>query len=101
MSVLLFLVGEKHSLERYIRIAALLPEKGVRDVALRIRWMSKKENGKRRKPVEDSAALKKSGSRREKGNEKPSIFSMHSPVRVLLCAWMTILGLRPVGKHLF
>jgi len=72
--------GEKHSLERYIRIAALLPEKGVRDVALRIRWMSKKENGKRRKPVEDSAAIKKNGNRREKGAEKPSIFSMHSPL---------------------
>ena len=28
-----------HGLERYVRIAALLPRKGARDVALRIRWL--------------------------------------------------------------
>ncbi|XP_024386881.1 uncharacterized protein [Physcomitrium patens] len=36
------------NLAKYIKIAALLNEKTVRDVALRVRWMTK-ENGKRRK----------------------------------------------------
>ncbi|KAI3899398.1 hypothetical protein MKW92_050594 [Papaver armeniacum] len=40
------------SIMRYIKIAALLPDKTVRDVALRCRWMTKKENGKRRKQEE-------------------------------------------------
>ncbi|KAJ0969011.1 hypothetical protein J5N97_021888 [Dioscorea zingiberensis] len=34
---------------KYIKIAAKLPDKTVRDVALRCRWMTKKENGKRLK----------------------------------------------------
>lgn len=42
-------VGQTNSLVKYIKIAALLNEKTVRDVALRVRWMTKKENGKRRK----------------------------------------------------
>eukprot|EP00898_Chlorokybus_atmophyticus_P001415 jgi/Chlat1/2274/Chrsp17S02577 len=44
---------------RYVRIAAMLPEKSVRDVALRARWMSRKDNGKRRKPLEESVVAKK------------------------------------------
>uniref|UniRef100_A0A0D6R4F9 Myb-like domain-containing protein n=1 Tax=Araucaria cunninghamii TaxID=56994 RepID=A0A0D6R4F9_ARACU len=43
---------------KYIKIAALLPEKTVRDVALRCRWMSRKENGKRRKGDEQIATKK-------------------------------------------
>ncbi|URD80661.1 hypothetical protein MUK42_05429 [Musa troglodytarum] len=43
---------------RYIKIAAKLPDKTVRDVAMRCRWMTKKEKGKRRKP-EDYYAGKK------------------------------------------
>ncbi|MQL78486.1 hypothetical protein Taro_010909 [Colocasia esculenta] len=37
---------------RYIKIAAMLKNKTVRDVALRCRWMTKKEAGKRRKQEE-------------------------------------------------
>uniref|UniRef100_A0A453CB16 Uncharacterized protein n=2 Tax=Aegilops tauschii TaxID=37682 RepID=A0A453CB16_AEGTS len=43
---------------RYAKIAMKLPEKTVRDVALRCRWMSKKESGKRKK--EDHSSSKKS-----------------------------------------
>ncbi|KAH9323415.1 hypothetical protein KI387_018054, partial [Taxus chinensis] len=50
---------------KYIKIAALLPDKTVRDVALRCRWMSKKENGKRRKGDEQNLA-KKYKDRKEK-----------------------------------
>ena len=32
-------------LEQYIAVAALLPNKGVRDVALRVRWMNRKVRG--------------------------------------------------------
>ncbi|KAL0547394.1 hypothetical protein IC582_017328 [Cucumis melo] len=37
------------SVIRYAKIAMQLPNKTVRDVALRCRWMNKKENSKRRK----------------------------------------------------
>lgn len=36
------------ALERYLRIAATLPAKGVRDVALRVRWMQRFAQQKRR-----------------------------------------------------
>ncbi|RRT46355.1 hypothetical protein BHE74_00033761 [Ensete ventricosum] len=41
--------ASESSLIRYAKIAMLLPNKTVRDVALRCRWMTKKESGKRRK----------------------------------------------------
>lgn len=50
--------ANESSILKYIKIAALLPEKTVRDVALRCRWMSKKENGKRRKADEQTATKK-------------------------------------------
>ncbi|KAJ6809707.1 uncharacterized protein M6B38_162770 [Iris pallida] len=50
---------------KYIKIAALLPEKTVRDVALRCRWMAKKENVKRRK-LEENYAGKKIKDRKER-----------------------------------
>eukprot|EP00252_Welwitschia_mirabilis_P004716 TRINITY_DN15003_c0_g1_i3.p1 TRINITY_DN15003_c0_g1~~TRINITY_DN15003_c0_g1_i3.p1 ORF type:complete len:262 (-),score=69.71 TRINITY_DN15003_c0_g1_i3:454-1239(-) len=58
------------SILRYIKVAALLREKTVRDVALRCKWMSvqsaqKKENGKRRKTEEQNSA-KKLKDRKEK-----------------------------------
>lgn len=37
---------------KYIKIAAMLPEKTIRDVALRCHCMSNKESGKRRRPEE-------------------------------------------------
>lgn len=46
------------TIKKYIKIAALLPEKTVRDVAFRCRWISKKENGKRRKAEEQNMAKK-------------------------------------------
>lgn len=50
--------ANESSILRCIKIAALLPEKNVRDVALRCRWMSRKENGKRRKGEEQNSAKK-------------------------------------------
>ncbi|KAA3474793.1 F21O3.28 protein isoform 3 [Gossypium australe] len=47
---------------RYAKIAMRLKDKTVRDVALRCRWMTKKENGKRRK--EDHISTRKSKDRR-------------------------------------
>ncbi|MQL86963.1 hypothetical protein Taro_019494 [Colocasia esculenta] len=41
--------ASESSIVRYAKIALQLREKTVRDVALRCRWMSKKESGKRRK----------------------------------------------------
>lgn len=50
---------------KYIKISAMLPEKTVRDVALRCRWMTRKENGKRRKS-EEYYIGKKMKDRKEK-----------------------------------
>ncbi|MBA0878557.1 hypothetical protein Goshw_017252 [Gossypium schwendimanii] len=50
------------TLVRYSKIAMRLKDKTVRDVALRCRWMTKKENGKRRK--EDHISTRKSKDRR-------------------------------------
>ncbi|KAH9554723.1 hypothetical protein CY35_08G077500 [Sphagnum magellanicum] len=57
--------GQKNNLVKYIKLAALLPEKTVRDVALRCVWITKKENGKRRK-VEEQNALKKTKDKKDK-----------------------------------
>ncbi|KAH8484587.1 hypothetical protein H0E87_028895 [Populus deltoides] len=51
---------------RYAKIALQLPNKTVRDVALRCRWMTKKENSKRRK--EDNL-LRKSKDKKERHND--------------------------------
>ncbi|CAI9107228.1 OLC1v1006543C6 [Oldenlandia corymbosa var. corymbosa] len=48
---------------RYAKIAMELKDKTVRDVALRCRWMNKKENGKRRK---DDHSSRKSKDKKEK-----------------------------------
>ncbi|KAG4120570.1 hypothetical protein ERO13_D11G151500v2 [Gossypium hirsutum] len=52
---------------RYAKIAMRLKDKTVRDVALRCRWMTKKENGKRRK--EDHISTRKSKDRRERSTD--------------------------------
>lgn len=62
------------SLMRYIKIANLLPGKCVRDVALRVRWASRKENGKKRKADEAKGKKGKNGEARP-----PSVFSMTTP----------------------
>lgn len=48
---------------RYAKIAVLLHNKTVRDVALRCRWMNKKETSKRRK--EDQSLPRKNNNRKE------------------------------------
>uniref|UniRef100_A0A7I4AMU1 Myb-like domain-containing protein n=1 Tax=Physcomitrium patens TaxID=3218 RepID=A0A7I4AMU1_PHYPA len=57
--------SQMNNLVKYIKIAALLNEKTVRDVALRVRWMTKKENGKRRKD-EVQTATKKTKDKKDK-----------------------------------
>ncbi|XXG87289.1 hypothetical protein AAC387_Pa11g2010 [Persea americana] len=57
--------ADETNIMRYIKIAAALRQKTVRDVALRCRWMTRKENGKRRKP-EDHYTGKKMKDRKEK-----------------------------------
>ncbi|CAL9207249.1 unnamed protein product, partial [Musa hybrid cultivar] len=61
---------------RYIKIAAKLPDKTVRDVAMRCRWMTKKEKGKRRKP-EDYYAGKKIKDMKEKMIGSSSMANAH------------------------
>ncbi|KAF8407473.1 hypothetical protein HHK36_006607 [Tetracentron sinense] len=60
---------------KYIKIAATLRNKTVRDVALRCRWMTKKESGKRRKPEEHNMG-KKIKDRKEKLVESSSVTSV-------------------------
>ncbi|KAH8974229.1 hypothetical protein BDL97_01G091000 [Sphagnum fallax] len=63
--------GLTNNLAKYIKLAALLPEKTVRDVALRCIWITKKENGKRRK-VEEQNASKKSKDKKQEKLEAPT-----------------------------
>ncbi|KAJ4893112.1 hypothetical protein Rs2_19906 [Raphanus sativus] len=59
---------------RYAKIAMKMKDKTVRDVALRCRWMTKKENGKRRK--EDHSS-RKSKDKREKTTDTSAKSSSH------------------------
>ncbi|WCJ37322.1 hypothetical protein M5689_018470 [Euphorbia peplus] len=60
--------------QRYAKIALQLKDKTVRDVALRCRWMTKKENGKRRK--EDHSS-RKNKDRKEKAADSSAKASSH------------------------
>ncbi|XP_022771606.1 uncharacterized protein LOC111314471 isoform X1 [Durio zibethinus] len=64
---------------RYAKIAMQLKDKTVRDVALRCRWMTKKENGKRRK--EDHNSSRKNKDRREKGTDSSAKSTSHLTTR--------------------
>ena len=50
-------VARHTPLERYVRAAAALPKKGVRDVALRVIWLA--NNATKRRAQDDSAAKKR------------------------------------------
>ncbi|XP_042503755.1 uncharacterized protein LOC122080925 [Macadamia integrifolia] len=67
--------ADEPSIMRYIKIAATLRDKTVRDVALRCRWMTKEKSGKRRKP-EDHYTGKKMKDRKEKLVESSSKASL-------------------------
>jgi hypothetical protein len=56
---------------RYAKIAVLLPNKSVRDVALRCRWMNKKENSKRRK----EETMRKEKDKKERVIDPPALSS--------------------------
>lgn len=62
----------EHSIMKYIKIAAMLRRKTVRDVALRCRWLA--ENGKRRK-LEEYYAGKRMYNRKEKMVDSCSILN--------------------------
>ncbi|XP_044465227.1 uncharacterized protein LOC123195527 [Mangifera indica] len=67
------------TLVRYAKIAMQLKDKTVRDVALRCRWMTKKENGKRRK--EDHNSARKNKDRKEKATDSSAKSSSHLTTR--------------------
>lgn len=56
--------ASEQNIVRYAKIAMQLKDKTVRDVALRCRWLTKKENGKRRK--DDHNSSRKNKDRKEK-----------------------------------
>lgn len=58
--------ADEPNIMKYVKIAATLRDKVVRDVALRCRWMTKKENGKRRKAEEHHYMGKKIKDKKEK-----------------------------------
>jgi hypothetical protein len=62
---------------RYAKIAMNLPDKTVRDVALRCRWMAKKESNKKRK--EESS--KKNKEKKERANDSSSKGPAHLVAR--------------------
>ncbi|KAF4350209.1 hypothetical protein CsatB_026643 [Cannabis sativa] len=63
---------------RYAKIAMLLQNKTVRDVALRVRWMNKKEHSKRRK--EEHNLSRKNKDKKERVAD-PSAKSSHYTAR--------------------
>ncbi|XP_019051505.1 PREDICTED: uncharacterized protein LOC104587006 isoform X2 [Nelumbo nucifera] len=63
---------------RYAKISMQLQDKTVRDVALRCRWLTKKESGKRRK--EDHSLTRKNKDKKEKVMD-PSKSSSHLAAR--------------------
>ncbi|XVF21228.1 hypothetical protein REPUB_Repub12eG0072500 [Reevesia pubescens] len=67
------------TIARYAKIAMQLKDKTVRDIALRCRWMTKKENGKRRK--EDHSSTRKNKDRREKGTDSSAKSTSHLTTR--------------------
>ncbi|CAN1310716.1 hypothetical protein LINPERPRIM_LOCUS28182 [Linum perenne] len=68
--------SEEPSIMRYVKIAATLPDKTVRDVALRCRWMTRK----RRKSDDYNAGGKKVNNRKDKQVESTSKMNMPSPL---------------------
>uniref|UniRef100_A0A804ME42 Uncharacterized protein n=1 Tax=Zea mays TaxID=4577 RepID=A0A804ME42_MAIZE len=63
---------------RYAKVAMKLPEKTVRDVALRCRWMNKKESAKRKK--EDHNSSKKSKDKKvSDSSSKPPVHMVGRP----------------------
>lgn len=65
--------ADEPSIMRYIKIAAMLPDKTVRDVALRCRWLTRK----RRKSEEHNLG-KKVNNRKDKPVESASKTNLHS-----------------------
>ncbi|GLT34905.1 hypothetical protein SLA2020_093940 [Shorea laevis] len=68
-------------ISRYAKIAVYLPNKTVRDVALRSRWMTKKEISKRRK--EEHNSTRKTRDKRERISDpsaKPVHFGSYTDV---------------------
>ncbi|CAH8356387.1 unnamed protein product [Eruca vesicaria subsp. sativa] len=59
---------------RYAKIAIKMKDKTVRDVALRCRWMTKKENGKRRK---EDLSSRKSKDKKEKTTDSSAKSTSH------------------------
>jgi len=54
---------ESSNIAKYVKIAALLPDKTVRDVALRCHWLIKNEDAKRK--AEEQKAAKKAHDKKE------------------------------------
>ncbi|QCE09101.1 uncharacterized protein LOC114183180 [Vigna unguiculata] len=73
--------ASESNIVRYAKIALQLQHKTVRDVALRVRWMNKKENSKRRK--DDHNLTRKSKDKKERVSDpavKSSNFAARSNV---------------------
>ncbi|KAL5156747.1 GTPase-activating protein GYP7 [Glycine soja] len=73
--------ASESNIVRYAKIALQLQHKTVRDVALRVRWMNKKENSKRRK--DDHNLTRKSKDKKERVSDpavKSSNFTARSNV---------------------
>lgn len=70
--------GSESNIVRYAKIAMQLHDKTVRDVALRCRWMTKKESGKRRK---DEHMARKNKDKKEKVMDPSAKPSTHLPAQ--------------------
>lgn len=71
--------GNEQGIMKYIKIAASLPSKTVRDVAMKCQWLGKRENSRRRKS-EDHHTGRKMKERKAKMAE-PSLWGTNHPVQ--------------------
>ncbi|WOK98399.1 hypothetical protein Cni_G07110 [Canna indica] len=81
-------------IRKYTKIASMLPQKTIRDVALRCQWMTHKENGKRRK-IEEYYAAKKIKDMKDKTVGSASTVSIHMAPKSLATHHINILDQLP------
>ncbi|CAH2066096.1 unnamed protein product [Thlaspi arvense] len=86
---------DKPSIMKYIKIAATLPDKTVRDVALRCRWMTRK-----RRKAEELNCGKRISSSKDKHAESSSNSSIPSVLPENMAAYPFLMPFTSSSKHI-
>ncbi|XP_038697263.1 uncharacterized protein LOC119994988 isoform X3 [Tripterygium wilfordii] len=87
--------ADEPSIMRYIKIAATLPDKTVRDVALRCRWLKRKQ-----RKAEDHNSVKKANNRKDKLAESSSKMNVPSALPQNVAAYSTLMQHVGQSEHM-